>query len=225
AVYDTTGFPAQKANWDGPCTRGVASGRGTATYVDRRGVSETLSAEFVDAKGNRFDGEWKNGALNGHGTVVWANGDRYEGDWVAGKAEGHGVQLWADGQKYEGLWHNDQPNGQGTLTRRDGTRVAGTFVDGKLQVAEGPLPVQPGPRAAVASAAPTALLDTFVGRTLTGVDVSTVAFTAGDESILRTVTAPDGVVERTAFVFLGKGLGTVSDVGNPPQVTGVFRTT
>ena len=260
AVYDTTGFPAQKANWDGPCTRGVASGRGTATYVDRRGVSETLSAEFVDgavvdgrteiawsdgahysglamdgkpdgegvlvdAKGNRFDGEWKNGALNGHGTVVWANGDRYEGDWVAGKAEGHGVQLWADGQKYEGLWHNDQPNGQGTLTRRDGTRVAGTFVDGKLQVAEGPLPVQPGPRAAVASAAPTALLDTFVGRTLTGVDGSTVAFTAGDESILRTVTAPDGVVQRTAFVFLGKGLGTVSDVGNPPQVTGVFRTT
>ncbi len=106
AVFDTAAFPAEKANWDGPCTHGLASGRGTATFFGRNGASETVSGDFadglmadgraeitwgdgahysgmardgkpdgagvlVDARNNRFDGEWKNGALDGHGSVLW----------------------------------------------------------------------------------------------------------------------------------------------------------
>jgi len=267
AVFDTAAFPADRATWDGPCTHGLASGRGTATFLGRGGTSETISAEFrdgivvdgnadiawgdgahfsgmamdgrpsgtgalVDAKGNRFSGEWKDGALNGHGSVVWTNGDRYEGDWVAGKAEGHGVQVWADGQKYDGQWHNDQPNGQGTLTHKDGTSVAGTFVDGKRQVAEAataaptPVPMPPSARATPnAPAADNSLFDSLAGHTLVAVDGSSVAFSAREGAVLRIMTAPDGTVQKAAFMFLGKGLGTVTDGGDPPQVSGVFRTT
>lgn len=261
AVFDTAAFPADKASWDGPCTHGEASGRGTATFLGRGGVSETISAEFrdgilvdgkaeiawsdgahfsgmamdgkpngagvlVDAKGNRFDGEWKDGALDGHGLVVWTNGDRYEGEWVAGKAEGHGVQVWADGQKYDGQWHNDQPNGQGTLTHKDGTSVAGTFVEGKRQVADAAPPVPPAaPVTPSAPAADTPLLDRLAGRTLIAVDGSSIAFTAREGAVVRTMTAQDGSIQKSAFMFLGKGLGTVTDAGDPPQVSGVFRTT
>ena len=261
AVFDVAGFAAEKASWDGPCTHGLASGRGTATFFKRGGESETISAEFldgivadgsaeiawsdgahytgrardgrpdgtgvlVDAKGNRFDGVWKDGALNGRGSITWTNGDRYEGDLVAGKAEGHGVQVWADGQKYDGQWRNDQPNGPGTLTRKDGTVLAGTFIDGKRQVAAVlPQAAVPSPVAATAASPSSGVLDGFAGRTLVAVDGSTVAFTAREGSVLRTTTAPDGTMQKSVFQFLGNGLGTVTDAGDPPTVSGVFRTT
>jgi hypothetical protein len=267
AVIDTAGFPAERASWDGPCDHGLANERGTATFTNHDGISETFSATFedgaaldgkaeiawsdgghytgtvrdgkpdgsgvlVDAKANRFDGAWKDGALNGRGAVTWSNGDRYEGDWVAGKAEGHGVQVWADGARYDGAWHNDQPNGQGTLTHKDGTSVAGLFVDGKRQAPAAQVAaVAPPPRASAAAApilvsapAPQGL-DGLAGKVLFGIDGSSVAFTARDGALIRTMIAPDGSMQKTAFNYLGKGLGTISDAGDPPQVGGVFRAT
>jgi hypothetical protein len=199
---------ADGARYDGA----IAAGRPEGTGV------------LTNAAGDRFTGDWKDGALNGRGNVVWSNGDRYEGAWRDGRAEGHGVQVWADGQKYDGLWHNDLPNGQGTLTRKDGTQVTGLFVDGKRQ-----------PPAVTAAAAPPATMapsapsdaqhffDGFAGVTLTGVDGSTVALTAREGGLLRIVTATDGTVQKAVFAFLGSGLGTVSDAGDPPQVVGFFR--
>ncbi|MEI9997246.1 MAG: hypothetical protein WDM91_21800 [Rhizomicrobium sp.] len=257
AVFDTPAFPAGRATWDGPCRRGLADGRGTATYFGKNDISLSLSAQFADgvavdgkaeiawsdgahysgltvdgapsgagvlrdAKGNRFDGEWKDGALNGHGSVVWANGDRYDGEWLNGKAEGHGVQVWADGQKYDGPWHNDQPNGQGTVTRKDGSSFAALFVDGKRApdaAAAAPVAAAPVATAAV----PAQFFDSFAGRTLAALDGSTVAFTSGEGGFVRTITGPDGTVQKAAFIALGNGLGSISDAGRPPQVRGVFR--
>ncbi|MGO5112056.1 hypothetical protein ACTQ3M_04130 [Oscillospiraceae bacterium LCP25S3_E10] len=31
--------------------------------------------------GNTYEGEWSNGAANGHGVLTYSNGDRYEGQW------------------------------------------------------------------------------------------------------------------------------------------------
>ncbi len=261
AVFDPAGLTAEHATWDGPCARGLATGRGTAVFFTRDRNAETLTADFrsglaadgpvqirwadgaryegaavagqpdgagvlTNASGDRFTGDWKGGALNGQGAVVWTNGDRYEGAWRDGKAEGRGVQVWADGQKYDGLWHNDLPNGQGTLTRKDGTQVAGLFVDGKRQPPGAAAAAAP-PVAAEPSTPPDAqhFFDGFAGATLTGVDGSTVALTAREGGLLRIMTAPDGTAQKAAFTFLGNGLGTVSDAGNPPQVVGFFRVT
>jgi hypothetical protein len=182
---------------------------------------------LTNAKGDCFDGEWKDGALNGHGSVAWANGDRYEGGWLDGKAEGQGVQVWAGGQKYDGPWHNDLPNGQGTVTRPDGTRYAALFVNGRRQTPEG----DAGTLAAVAApqadatGKPQTVLDGLAGVTLIGIDGSTVAFAAKEGGLIRVVTAPDGTAQSSTFAFLGNGLGTVSDAGSPPQVSGLFRVT
>ena len=262
AVFGVAGFAAIRAEWDGPCVRGLAGGHGTATLFDKDGKSETLTASFrdggvldgdadirwsdgahytgatldgraggtgvlTDADGNRFEGLWKDGALNGRGTVVWANGDRYEGDWKNGKADGHGVQVWANGESYDGAWVGDQPNGQGTLTHKDGTRTTAMFVDGKRQASAAPSP-SPAPDAPSASPAAgdpvtASLLESFTGRTLIAVDGSTVTLAAKDGGVVRTLTAPDGSVQKAGFTFLGNGLGTITDAGSPTQVTGFFR--
>jgi hypothetical protein len=201
---------ADGARYEGTIAAGQPDGTGTLT----------------NAAGDRFAGDWKNGALNGQGSVVWANGDRYDGTWRDGKAEGHGVQVWADGQKYDGLWHNDSPNGQGTLTRKDGTQVAGLFVDGKRQLSATASATAPAAAAAASTPSdPQHFFDGFTGVTLAGVDGSTVALAVREGGLLRTMTAPDGTVQKAAFAFLGNGLGTVSDAGNPPQVLGFFRAT
>jgi hypothetical protein len=183
---------------------------------------------LVTAKGDRFSGAWKDGALNGHGAVVWANGDRYEGEWLDGKAEGHGVQIWADGRKYDGLWHNDMPNGQGTVTRKDGTQYVALFVDGKRQPA--PQVAAPAPAATAESAPATAtpeahgFFEAMSGRTLVAVDGATLTLTAKENGLVRAVRAPDGSLQKTAFTFLGNGLGTISSE-DAAQVGGVFHLT
>ena len=263
AVFGVAGFAAIRGEWEGACMRGLAGGRGTATFFDKDGKSQALTASFRDgavldgdaeirwadgahyagqtaggaasghgiltnAAGDRYEGEWRNGALNGHGSAVWANGDRYEGDWKDGKAEGHGVQAWANGETYDGAWHNDLPNGQGTLTRKDGTKVTALFVDGKKQSPAGETaPTAPAPEpvtaAPPAEARAASLFEGFAGKTLVAVDGSSVALAPSEGGVIRTLTAADGTVKKAAFTFLGNGLGTITDGGAPPQVTGFFR--
>lgn len=236
AVFGVAGFAAIRASWDGPCTRGLATGQGTAVFFDKDGKSEAINAGWRDgaildgdaeirwSDGARYTGTTAEGRPNGHGAVVWANGDRYEGDWVNGKAEGRGVQTWANGDSYDGAWRDDQPNGEGTVTHKDGTHFVAHFIDGKRQETDPPKPVAaatPSPAATPAPAdAPPALLDGFTGKTLIGVDGSSVTLTAKTGGVLRTITNADGSTQLAAFTFLGNGLGTISDGGN---VTGFFR--
>lgn len=35
--------------------------------------------------GDVYEGEWKDGETNGHGTATWADGTVYEGEWKDGK--------------------------------------------------------------------------------------------------------------------------------------------
>lgn len=65
--------PAPQAHetihWSGGCKGGYAEGKGTLQW-------------FESGKpGDRYDGEYKNGKRNGHGTVTESNGTRIEGDW------------------------------------------------------------------------------------------------------------------------------------------------
>ena len=41
--------------------------------------------------GDRYEGEWKNGKIEGKGIYCRNNGDRYEGDFKNGKREGKGI--------------------------------------------------------------------------------------------------------------------------------------
>jgi hypothetical protein len=71
---------------------------------------------FGDRANEHYEGEFHNGALNGHGIYSWSDGRRYEGEFRDSKFNGHGVFSWPNGNSYEGEWSDSKPNGVGKLT-------------------------------------------------------------------------------------------------------------
>jgi len=78
----------------------------------------------------RYSGQWKNGAFEGHGNVVFENGDTYTGDFKNSKFHGRGAYTYSDGQKLVGEFRNDViVSGEHTCPNYAFT---GTFVNGKI---------------------------------------------------------------------------------------------
>jgi hypothetical protein len=64
---------------------------GTGTYVYKEG-----SAKYV--------GDFKNKTPHGKGNCTYANGDRYLGEWAEGAFDGQGVLFLHDGTEINGFW-------------------------------------------------------------------------------------------------------------------------
>jgi hypothetical protein len=92
----------------------VMSGPGVATW----------------ANGDRYDGEWRNGNMDGHGVAIWANGNRYDGEWRDSRMDGRGIQVDADGSRYDGQWRDGLPNGIGKMVLSNGESYTGVWVNG-----------------------------------------------------------------------------------------------
>ncbi|KAJ4966072.1 hypothetical protein NE237_017921 [Protea cynaroides] len=69
---------------------------------------------YQGKNGNHFFGQWKNGALNGNGTLICANGNRDDDFWEDGLPKGNGNFRWADGSFYMGTWSKDPKEQSGT---------------------------------------------------------------------------------------------------------------
>ena len=54
-----------------------------------------------------FDGEFKNGVLDGQGTATYADGSKYVGEWRNGRMEGQGTLTSPDGTVQKGFWQNN----------------------------------------------------------------------------------------------------------------------
>lgn len=140
-----------------------AAGRENGSTVwDSRGRSERVEPYDgygikIYANGNRLEGNWKAGKINGRGTyrfhsgmvyrgnlengifsgkgtLIRADGTRIEGNFVNDVLEGEGVEYLADGGMFRGNFRKGQKEGMGVYYRQDGAvRSAGVFVDGSLQ--------------------------------------------------------------------------------------------
>ncbi|MCX7679923.1 MAG: hypothetical protein N2316_12010, partial [Spirochaetes bacterium] len=51
--------------------------------------------------------------VNGRGIKLEASGERYEGEWKEGLRHGIGRAHWPDGDSYIGQWMHDHPHGKG----------------------------------------------------------------------------------------------------------------
>ncbi len=112
------------ARWTGPCTGGLASGRGTFTLQRKGELEVTGEGEFVAgrlqgrgflvyADGPRVEGEFRDGSLNGRGIETARDGERHEGEWKDGQPNGYGVHTWPGGARFEGDWKDGEPYGPG----------------------------------------------------------------------------------------------------------------
>lgn len=208
-------------------------------------------------QGWSYDGEAMDGRFNGWGTLTTNTADRFEGYWTDGQMNGFGVLHRANGEIYTGDWKDDRPNGKGELQHADGSLVEGTFVDGKLSDAGATNAALPSPKLAaktldktpdkpaeksvdkgaakVAEAtspppAPTAApFGGVSGKTLIGVDGSSIALTVIEGGMELQVVPTDGTAKKTTFTFMTERMGTVVEDGASPSagssVTGFFRLT
>ena len=80
----------------------------------------------------KYDGEYKDGKMNGQGTCVWPNETKYVGEFKDGVICGQGTKTWSNGSKYVGEWKNNNMSGQGTHTWTTGVKYVGEWSEGKI---------------------------------------------------------------------------------------------
>merc|ERR1712146_855020 len=101
-------------------------GKGLVTLDD----GSTYDGEFKNGKreghgtrkysdGREYIGDWENGNMEGRGIYTYPSGSKYVGEWKNGKKEGHGIFTWANGNKYYGEFKNDKREGHGALYNKD----------------------------------------------------------------------------------------------------------
>jgi len=242
SLFSSVAVPGDTVSWTGTCVDGYAEGLGTATF-SHEGQTQSFTANFVHGvipdghvitrwgQGWSYDGETLGGRFNGPGILTTDHSDRFDGLWNDGKMNGFGVLLRANGERYVGDWKDDKPNGSGEFRHADGSLLSGQFVDGKLEKAVVPSPPASkisvtGSNASNNSGAP---FGSVSGKTLIGVDGSSVALTLIEGGMELQVVPTDGTARKTTFTFMTDRMGTVvEDSGSPSagsSVTGFFRLT
>lgn len=120
-VWNSAPEPGDSVSWTGGCRNGLAQGQGVLQW-------------FMDGKpASRFEGDYRDGLLDGKGVYIFANGARYEGEYRDDLRHGRGLLIEPDGTSYDGEWRQGLPNGQGTLKEANGTLVSGTWTNGCLR--------------------------------------------------------------------------------------------
>ena len=249
-LFSTDAHPGDTVSWTGSCVEGYAEGLGTATFT-HDGQPQVFTASFSHGvipdghvisrwgAGWSYDGETVAGRFNGAGILITDASDRFEGQWTDGKLNGFGVLRRANGELYSGDWKDDKPNGNGELRHADGSLVKGLFVDGRLNKADAAAATPVPTKIAVTvpdvapntsnNLAPGAPFGSVSGKTLIGVDGSSIALNLIEGGLELQVVPIDGTARKTTFTFMTDRMGTVvEDSGSQnagSSVTGFFRLT
>ena len=120
-VWNEDPGPGDAVSWTGGCQNGVAQGSGTVQWFTN------------GKKADLYEGELRNGKMNGRGAYTWPSGNRYVGEWRDSDPNDKGALTWPNGRRFEGEWRNAKPNGQGTFKAADGTTYSGTWTNGCLK--------------------------------------------------------------------------------------------
>ena len=100
--------------------------------IDTEDKAYFLGLLFAD--GNVYEGDYKNGNMEGKGVLRFANGHVDEGDYKNDKKEGKGVFRYANGNVYEGDYKNGVRDGQGVMKdSRGNVTQRGTWKNGQFK--------------------------------------------------------------------------------------------
>eukprot|EP00961_Rhodomonas_salina_P052093 699210-Rhodomonas_salina.3 len=72
------------------------------------------------SNGDRYDGDWAQGAKNGKGIYTCGNGVCYDGRWKDDMRHGVGTCKYGNGDVYSGKWNRNQKHGEGTYAFHNG---------------------------------------------------------------------------------------------------------
>ncbi|XP_048639751.1 MORN repeat-containing protein 1 isoform X4 [Marmota marmota marmota] len=79
----------------------------------------------------RYEGEWKEGKIHGHGKLLFNDGSYYEGEFADGEITGLGCRYWAwSGNTYSGHFILGEPQGHGVMKYKAGGHYEGELSHG-----------------------------------------------------------------------------------------------
>ncbi|KAL3766693.1 hypothetical protein ACHAW5_006951 [Stephanodiscus triporus] len=81
--------------------------------------------------GTEYSGQWMKNRFHGEGCRRFNNGNVYNGQYICGKRQGLGKCYFANGDTYVGDWKKDTIHGFGKYYYSNGHRFEGMFRDGK----------------------------------------------------------------------------------------------
>jgi hypothetical protein len=119
--------------------KGKIEGKGLMTWPNgdrydgmwKKGLMDGEGTYTYATAGYSYSGQWSKGFIKGHGTFRFNNGNVMEGDWTA-MGTGTGYLVFADGTRYDGPFVNGAPHGQGIKVWANGDRYEGQFVMGHM---------------------------------------------------------------------------------------------
>jgi hypothetical protein len=83
-------------------------------------------------RGDKVEGEWKNGKPHGYGTYSFSSGSRYVGEFKQGRFDGKGRIRYVNNEVYVGEFKQSQYHGYGIKTDSKGERYEGIFENGQF---------------------------------------------------------------------------------------------
>lgn len=90
---------------------------------------------ILNSEGNErfysYNGDWKDGDMEGGGTYRFADGLTYQGTFKDNKPSGMGKAVYSSGTYYEGEWKDGYPHGEGTCVYKIGTVYEGHWFKGR----------------------------------------------------------------------------------------------
>ena len=94
--------------------------------------STASGKQKVRLSGSVYEGEMKDGVMQGKGILTYDDGSRYEGDFRNGTFDGWGTLIYPDGHRYVGQFRNGTYDGTGTMTYPDGKVYTGEYKEGAM---------------------------------------------------------------------------------------------
>ena len=120
------------AKYYGPLRDGLLEGQGRLVWNAMRSYTGDFHQGRMEGQGQlvlgygSYQGQFKDGDLNGPGRYTSNDGESYEGGFVDGEYDGQGVLKSRNGNRYEGRFAKGQFV-QGTLTDDEGQTMTGVF--------------------------------------------------------------------------------------------------
>ena len=87
---------------------------------------------FLYPNGDKYQGQWKVGQMQGMGKYEYSNGDRYEGQFHFNKKDGTGIYVWKNKGSYIGQWKNDMREGSGKFQWPNSSTYNGFWKQDKI---------------------------------------------------------------------------------------------
>ena len=127
-VWDAPLRPNETMSWSGACAETIAQGRGVLVWTTDGKQTSRYEGDVRDGKlngrgvftypnGSCYTGEFRDNLRSGRGTMAFLNGNSYDGQWRDNERNGSGVYTWVTtGTRYDGEWRASKRHGRGITT-------------------------------------------------------------------------------------------------------------